>query len=516
MRATSLPLPTLHAGLTRRGLAALFAVATVTCATVTCCTPTTVSAMDGLSLIPHFKQFVLTQPNPKTKKGKAATKSTEVEIDPALKRDKTALPPGYKIPPEKLPDVDVKKEIPIPAKVTDSKAEGYKEWRAHLDKMKQYKDLLRKGNFTDAKLEREKLRYGIKYKLARMTQLGILFPSDEDREKVQKVQVDGKKPEAPESIGAIRDDLLGDLKDTNAFNGGMEIRDAFLDLLCEEGPKLFDNNYYVRFNIALLLSTINNRDQDKIKGVNDDVPCFKALRPLLDLVNDPKQHPMYKVHPVQALARMCRNKNCSTDDRFAIIESLIKQMAGAKTQPEWYGWRLAENLAMLGDPNDRTRQPVVVTALVNVLKDAGFSYRIRSQAAHSLGRIPLEGYRKTDEIAIEMLRLGEQMALEYEKSKTNSMWKLYFTYLYLGFQPRDAVERGEKKGLLLQVESKPALAATKTVVTEAYQHFLPLAQNVLGGRASAPIPDQLRKIKVWLDGKGKPGAPGNPLAKDGK
>ena len=103
-----------------------------------------------------------------------------------------------------------------------------------------------------------------------------------------------------------------------------------------------------------------------------------------------------------------------------------------------------------------------------------------------------------------MLRLGEQMAVDYEKSKTNPRWMLYFYKVYLGFQPEDATERTEKKGLLAQVDSKPLLAGTKTVVTEAYQNFLPLAQNVLGGRAAAPIPDQLRKIKIWLDARGKP------------
>lgn len=507
MRATNLPLPALAAAFSRRCLVAL----TVIAASST--SQASASAFDHLSLVPQFGRLTIAQaptvprtpaPGSAKKPKKAATKSKTavIEVDPALQRDKTALPQNYNVPPEHLPDIDIDKPIPIPTK-KDAKDPGIKEWRAHLEQMKKYNTLLRKGFFTDPRAEREILRYGIKYRLACMTQRNILFPTEEDREKILKAQEEEKRIEVPDTIEKLRDEILSDLKDTNAFNGGMEIRDAFLDILCEEGPKLFDNNFYVRFNVALILSSINNRDEDRLKMLPEE-PCFRAVKPLLDLVNDPKQHPMYKVHPVTDLAKICRHKNCKPEDRFAIIESLLNQMALAKTLPEWYGMRLAQSLSQLGDPNDRTRQPVVVDALVKVLKDPAYSYRIRSRAAQSLGRVPLEGYRKADEIAVEFLRLGQQMALEYEKTPRNPLWKLYFTQLYLGFQPEDATERGEKKGLLLQVDSKPVLAGTKTVVTEAYQNFLPLAQNVLGGKASAPIPDQLRKIKVWLDARSKP------------
>ncbi len=442
--------------------------------------------------------------NQKNAKGtNAKGKTTAPEVDPALLRDKTALPPGYRVPPEPLPDIKIVKELPVPTKV-DSKDPAYKEWKAHVEMMKKYTALLRQGNFMEAGEERKILRYGIKYKLALMTQRKILFPTDDDREKIKKAQEEEKRVEAPPTIENVRDDLLlKDFKYTNAFNGGMEIRDAFIDILCEEIPKLYDNNYYARFNAILILCNINRREEDRVKMTPEE-PEFKTIKPLLELVNSPKQDPTYKIHPIIALARMCRHKNCKPEDRFAIMESFISQLALAKTLPEWYGWRLAEQMAQLGDPNDRTRQPVIVDALVKVLKDPGYAYRIRSEAARSLGRIPLDQYRKADEIAVEMLRLGEQMAVDFEKTQKDPRWKLYFYKVYLGFQPEDATERTEKKGLLAQVDSKPALAATKTVVTEAYQNFLPLAQNVLGGRASAPIPDQLRKIKIWLDARGKP------------
>ena len=84
------------------------------------------------------------------------------------------------------------------------------------------------------------------------------------------------------------------------------------------------------------LAALDESDEESIgASVDAGVSAYVAnglaprrIRPLLDLVNDPKQHPMYKVHPVQALARMCRNKNCSTDDRFAIIEVNLAAAGG--------------------------------------------------------------------------------------------------------------------------------------------------------------------------------------------
>jgi len=146
-----------------------------------------------------------------------------------------------------------------------------------------------------------------------------------------------------------------------------------------------------------------------------------------------------------------------------------------------------------------------------VKDQAGYTYRVRVQAAHSLGRLPLEGYRKTDEIAVEFLRLASQMAQDSIKEPNSPRWKNYFDWLYFAFNPEPA-EKAERKGLLGQVDSKPVLAGTKTVVTEAYQLFVPLAQNIFESKSAPPLPDQLRKVKAWLDTRGKPPVAAGPVA----
>lgn len=491
--------------------------------TLLCAVPGSSPAMDlsGIQWVGRSAELLLAQVQPtkdkpdnkgpggnNKKTGTPATKKDLAAEAKELERSKTALPEGYKVPAERLPDIDIKKPLPLakkPASGSDA------AWRKHKEIWDKYRALLQRGNLTDPKAEREILRYGITYRLAEMTQLGLLAPTDEQRENIRKAQEDKKRVDQPETIEHVRDQLLADLDKTNAFNGVMDVRDAFIEILCEEAPKLLDNNFYVRFNIAQILSNINNRDEGAPKG-QVEIPGFKAMKALLELVNDSKQNCWYKVHPILALARMCRHKDCKPEDRFAIIECLMNQMTAAKKLPEWYGMRVAYCLGKLGEPYDRTRQPVVVDALMNVLKDTGYSYLVRVQAGHSLGRVPLEGYRKSDDVAVELLRLASQMAVDYQKDNTNPQWRLYYSLVYFSFQPEDATERAEKKGLLGQVDSKPALAATKTVVTEAYQLFIPLAQNALGSmKPEATVNEQLRKIKPWLDAHSK-GANGNPVA----
>lgn len=544
MRATRLPIPVLQTATCRRSLAALIAVALLVGV------PGAMPAMDvqviqGVSQYaklllaqeapakdpakaepaakqPDAKESDTKEPAPKAPpkkepsigraRGKKPTAPVvapkkNADIDPQLTRDKAKLPAGYKVPPEKLPDIEIRNEIPFAKKP----ARPDPAWRQHTEKFKKYKDLLVRGTLTDTRTDKETLRYGIQWRLYQMTQISILAPTDEDREKIKKAQEEDKPIPEPETIEHLRDELLKDLDRTNqANNGAFEVRDAFLDVLCEEAPKLLDNNFYVRFNVAEILCSINNRDEMPERGILEE-PCFRAIKALLALVNDPKQHSLYKLHPVQALAKICRHKNCKTDDRFAIIDCLMKQMTAAKTLPEWYGMRVAESLGQV-EPYDRTRQPVVVDALMSVLKDGAYSYRVRVEAGHSLGRVPLEAYRKSDDIAIELLRLASQMATDQQKSIENPRWRLYFSLVYFAFQPSNATERAEKKGLLAQVDSKPTLAGTKTVVTEAYQLFIPLARNVLGSKDATPITEQLRKIKPWLDAHSKGPGNGNPVA----
>jgi hypothetical protein len=492
VRATSQPTQVLRTATGRTSLAVLFTIflggfcsssVAAQASTVAQLTAVTASQLPSSTLA----QFRNRQNNNTRNNNKTKKEEQPADI-PELRRDKLALPSDYRIPPVVMPELLISNELPIPDK-TDKNA-----WNIHRRKMSEYNRVLIKGTFGDEKAEREILRYGINFRLNQMTHRNLLYPSDEERVKVVEAE---RKPEAPETLITVRDDLVSDLRKTGTSNA-MDIRDAFLDIFVEEAPRLLENNTYVRYQVGYLLSTFNNRDEDKsIKRLEE--PCLKATKVLIDLVNNDKIHFLSKLYPIRGLARICQHRNCKPEDRFVIIETLVKQMAAAKTLHWWFGDVVAESLCQLGDPLDRAKNPVVAEALFSVIKDSAYPDRVRVRAAYSLARIPLETFKRTDEIAIEILRLGNDLAQAYEKDPKSVHWREDFMMLYLAFQPEGQAERKELKGLKVQVESKPVLAGTRTVVDEAYQQFLPLVQNVIGVRGVTPIPDQLRKIKTWLD-----------------
>lgn len=453
--------------------------------------------------------LVLLQPGSRLRRQPTKREEEKAAEAQAAKQDKISLPPSYRVPPMPTAEIEISKELEIPLK-KDSKDPDYPKWREHLRQMGRYQSLLIKGSFNDAKVEKELLRYGISYRLKRMTHRKVLLPDDEERKKVDEAEK--RNPEIPETITSLREDILADLRKTGtAPNGSYEIRDAFLEILVDEAPKLLDNNIYVRYSVVEILCNINARDESREKGQSEE-PYYKVIRPLVAVLDDPKQPVVLKLHPPIALARICRHKNCKTDDRFLIIETLVKQMTLAKTEHPGFGVRVVEGLATLGDPNDRTRQPVAVEAVAKVLKDPGYNMDVQIEAAYFLGRMPLEAYKKIDEIAIEIVQLVEKMAQEYEKDRANPIWKSRFLTIYSAFRPKDEAERTAQRGLITQVDSKPVLAASKTIVTDAYQLTLPIVRTVLGVKEPTSVVEQLRKIKTWLNAQGKNG--GKAVAKE--
>jgi hypothetical protein len=459
------------------------------------------SQQSSLVMALQAESFVIGQPRPKTKPAPAAPKVEEPAEMLELKRDKEALPEGYQVPPVALPEISIVKELPIPKK------EDKAAWKTHTAKYAEYSKVLVKGAFSNQKQEMDALRYGITYNLNRMTQRSLLFPSDEDRTAV--IESEAVQPKPPESLVTIRDKILADLRTTNNSAGNFQIRDAFIDILLEEAPKLLDNHLYVRYEIGYLLSALINREEDKSRGLPEE-PCFRATKPLLSLVNDEKMNFECKIYPIKGLTRICSHKNCKAEDRFVIIEALVKQLEAAKTIYFWYGLTIARCMGELPDPLSRGKEPVVAEVLLKVLKDPAYPDRVRVEAAHALGQIPLETFKRNDEIPVEVLRLAYDLVQAYEKDPQKPHWRGNFMWLYLTFRAEGKKEEADKKKGLI---NQSVRTGTSSVVNEAYQHFLPLVHNVIGVKGSTPIPEQLRKIKTWLDSKGKNGV-ATPVAAD--
>jgi hypothetical protein len=409
------------------------------------------------------------RPKPKTGGSKVTGKTappapkSKVATDlPPLDTEK--LPAGY-VPPREVPEqMKIDKPLPVP----DLRSADFKKQNTA------YQALLTKGTVkTDA--DKKLLRWGISIKLARMT-------LKENRDQLPK----------------IRAEIVRDLGRTcGPLVPALELHDQFLAILCEEVDKLLDNHFVVRLNAMILLTEINWRDENHGQG-QKEVACVLGEPPLTKVLSDPQQLEPVKIWAVKGLARIAAESTARADTRQRVVKALLTELASSKKH-EWLQLRLVEAVGASGVVEVEKR-PQVVQDLAKVMVDPDRHWMVRSEAAYQIARLPLDSVRelKVNLLAVEMVRLGEQMAIAYEKNSKEFYWKDCFFKLYLAFTPLNGDEKSKKYGLREQVTQNPSLSSYKDIVQQSYEKLLPLVQKVLGGKVDVKISDQLKSIKEWL------------------
>lgn len=416
---------------------------------------------------------------------------TAIKVDPnagipaELRRDLEALPPGYLSPPLPLDQVQLVKELPIPDFP-----------RAQFNA---YQQILVRGSFREDK-DRALVRTGIQWRLAKMTQKTAWAPTDEQKKEANE------KNRKLETVVTFRLDIESDLRKTINSLNQFQARDEFITILCEEAPKLFDNNYYARLQLAFCLSGLESREADNVKKT-PAVPALQTLPVLLKLIEDPAQHFTVKLPALAALARICRHPSCPPNQRFVIIDALLSELAASKKISHWwYGMRVVESLGELGSPDDRNRKPVVVDALLATLGDKEFHVRVRAHAATSLGKVPLETFKRIDLIGIEMVKFGEYLTEALGKEPTNMDVRSSILKVYFAFNGQKLRDGEVIPGLLTQASSKAALAGGRKTVEEAYEALKPLYPAFqANGSTLVPIAELQRSLKSWIAQRQAPG-----------
>jgi len=368
------------------------------------------------------------------------------------------LPPGYKPPREIPPQFEIKDEWPV---------EDFRKLQGR------YQQLIFRGEIkTDE--ERNLIRQGIRWRLAPMT-----------------------LAENRSNLPALRNLLMSDLKRASSAAGApMTARDEFLRILVEELDKLLSNHFVVRLNAAIILSELNSREEDS-RTNQREVPLFTAARPLLKVLGDDTQPDAVRLWAVKGISRIAPAEGVPTDLRFQIIEALLEELRSSKTRTVWYQRRVAEGLGSAGAVEDRQRRPVVVQELAKVMVDPERHWLVRAVAARSIGRLPLENGINVSLLAVEVARLGQQMAQAYQQSPKQPFWRSAFWNLYLAFHWRDEVEKAQRIGLLEQVAQKSALSSHRKTVEEAYQNVVPLVSGVLNDQPTF-VADKLKPLADWL------------------
>lgn len=378
---------------------------------------------------------------------------------PLPKIDRESLPPGYQAP------------RPIPPYLLDCK-----EWLLSKDENPTPKEknsfnaLKGAGAQLKGKDDVDLIRKIIRWKLSE-------FTLKSKREQVFK----------------LREDII--VRDLRFANMTQEVKNAMLDAILVEAPTLFDHCLEPRFNAVLLLTDLNVREATS-DGKQQAVPFLPACTPLLNVLNNPQQPDIVKIPAAIGAVRYASPVPTPVDLKHKVVEALFNLLKNPQSDP-WLQMRCAEGLGQIGFYQNLNKQPVVLTLLLDVVKDAKRNWFVRAEAARAIGRLNLDPNVDLKPIAGELANFGLVMATEYQKSHKQSHWSGCFLNLYFAFWPMDADEKKKGWGLLTLVE-KPAFAGHKQIVNAAYRQCIQVIKNVVTPPGDVTMPEAIKNLSDWI------------------
>ena len=393
--------------------------------------------------------------------------------------DNESLPPGYSVPQEP-PDAFTTTAEWIEDPFIGEKPGETKIQRSMKGK---YESILRAGDFKDAS-EKQFVADYMRWKLSLLT-LKEKREATKEKETVEYWREMIKRDISPQFYPEK--------------NNPTVVRKFLLKVIADEAPKLFEYHAIARLNGAILLSELCDIPETDAQGRNPAIPCMRGAAPLMEMLKDTKQLTAVRAWGVKGLVRLATLPEVPSQLRSQIIDVLVAQMNGSGKEHKWYQWRLAEGLGRLNVIQNQDKRPFVPQALARVLADTERPWLVRAEAAQSLGRLPYDSNIDVGLLAYEMAQLAQQMTVAYIKQPELSIWKLCFMKVYGGFKPLEDEEGSkQKRGLLAQVESRPALSSYKKTVQESFDVVLPLVVKVVGADKN-DIDVSLTNLKKWLE-----------------
>lgn len=400
----------------------------------------------------------------------------------AAENSETGLPPNYEPPRDPPPEMLFEKHILTPDELKRINPRQFQN---------KYLKRLRAGDLKSDAAKGEALD-GIRYRLNELT---------------------------------IRDNLkrLAELRTRFTGSGGdlyqagrlmdkadkvKEFRRELLNLVIKEVEPLFENNYYVRVQAALILGELNLVEEDAAAKIPREAFAPAAV-PLTKVLLDPNQPEGVKIVCVLSLVRILQIGNPNVQEKRDIALALVSELTRPPDQTTpWYQRRLAEALGYVDVALDLNRAPFVFNALTSVLNDPDRASKTRMQAAWSLGRIPLDPQVDIPKMVVDVASLGKELAQVQAAQPKNQNLRSCALLLYLAFQAKDNTDRGAKGakgennlGGLLNDK------ATVGIAKDAYQQVLPIVREIIAGKTIPP--ERVQDLDKWLKSHGyvdKPGA----------
>ena len=386
--------------------------------------------------------------------------------------DSETLPPDYLPPRVKDPLTELDMPIALPDELAKLKSEDGK-----------FQPVLNKAQSDDA--GKTVIRNGIRYRLAQMCQSENL--KTENLHKLYELRV--KLRSYLNNAGSAAKELKPDeLKKFRLF---------VMQEFTKQAAALLDNNLYVREQIVILMGELELVQENTQKAVL--VEAFTpALDPLVKAILDPQQSESVKLLAVNALTRILKIGTPNVNERTRIAEAMIAELAKPGTH-WWYQMRLVGALGAVA--LDQLKQPIVVTALKDIVGDPKRAWSVRAEAAKSLGRVPLPPASDPPSVVRAVADLALQLAKAAQQKPKDPQWKSAFWKVYLAFMPLDAKDTDAAKA------GKAGLLNNATVSAAArvpYGLIVPMVSSILKDQPLTAA--QLSALEEWL----KPAAPKVP------
>lgn len=326
---------------------------------------------------------------------------------------------------------------------------------------------------------RDALARHARLQIARMTALDFTNPADRQK------------------LGDLTRPLLLELRNAAAGQGNenreREFREAYFAEMVKAASQALDNNFYVRMQIATILSQMNSREAPPTRAA-PPISYVPAMTPLLDMLAAPGQPVAVKIVAAAGVARIADfAESVPVEVRYRAADVLSKELAkdGDETHP-WYQMRLAEGLAAIELDLNKARQPVVVNALLGAVAADRPCFG-RSAAAKALGRTPIPPAGGWDDkvIASHLVQLARDMSAKYNEDPSKIEWFNCYDNLYLAFAagPEEDVNRLPSNSLLRKGTLTGPLADAQKLILPIVQHIF--SQPTDPKKPHAPIPTEL-------------------------
>ena len=305
-------------------------------------------------------------------------------------------------------------------------------------------------------------------------------------------------PENREKLPDLVDKLMRDINQAAILQKNPQVsrqfRQAFLKEIAARSAELLDNNLHVRLQGVIILGSLYVVEPTRD---NEGEAYLGSLDPLVQVLEDKTQPAEMKILAAKGLERIAATARPSAAQKLTMSRALIRELEQTDTH-RWYQMRLAETLGSVDYATDDRGRPTIASALTAVVADNNRHCLVRSQAARSLGRIPLDAQVNVGNVAFSVAHFASQMAEEYNNDPGAPHWRNCYWNVYLAFKPLTTAERSRDAGLLAKVEKAPH-TAHKSAVNDAYQQMLPLARHAINAASPARMPEaNLTSLAEWL------------------